>query len=228
MTPSTPACYNHMVNNIRKIILQIIIMAAVFLAAAGAMAGLLTLSAMIPRERIHENSLRSAEYLCSGEQFATVIEDVEASRLERLTDSMGIYSLKGYVCPAFIIISRTPEANATLFKKIYDAMPVESGDVEPMMNILSWMLFSSVDGVSMIVSVVIPRTKHRPDCYFKQGDDQIMVSPGALDMAGLIVTPREKDFRRMTSQLATDIIKECAYTLDDELEVILAAKGGVK
>lgn len=155
-------------------------------------------------------------------------EYVEASRLERLTDSMGIYSLKGYVCPAFIIISRTPEANATLFKKIYDAMPVGAGDVEPMMNILSWMLFSSVDGVSMIVSVVIPRTKHRPDCYFKQGDDQIMVSPGALDMAGLIVTPREKDFRRMTSQLATDIIKECAYTLDDELEVILAAKGGVK
>ena len=68
--------------------MQIIIMAAVFLAAAGAMAGLLTLSALIPMERIHENSLRSAEYLCSGEQFATVIEDVEASRLDRYADSI--------------------------------------------------------------------------------------------------------------------------------------------
>ena len=55
-----------------------------------------------------------------------------------------------------------------------------------------------------------------------------MVSPGALDMAGLIVTPREQDFRKMTPQLAADIIRECAYTADNELETILFAKGGVK
>lgn len=155
-------------------------------------------------------------------------EYIEASHLESLSDSMGIYSLKGYLCPGFIIISRTPEANAVLFQKIYDAMPVAEGDVEPMMNILSWMQRGSVDGLPNIVSVVIPRLKHRPDCYFKAGDEQIMVSPGALDMAGLIVTPREQDFRKMTPQLAADIIRECAYTADNELETILFAKGGVK
>ena len=155
-------------------------------------------------------------------------EYIEANHLESFTDSLGIYSLKGYVCPAFIIISRTAEANAALFRKIYDAMPSSEDGTEPMMNILSWMLPDNVDNQPNIVSIVIPRSKHRPDCYFKQGDEQIIVSPGALDMAGLIITPREQDYRKLTPKRAAEIIQECAYTLDNEQEIILLVKGGVK
>jgi len=155
-------------------------------------------------------------------------EYIEASHLESLSDSLGIYSLKGYVCPGFIIISRTPEANTAMFHKLYDAMPVGEGDTEPMMNILSWMMSSSVNNQPNIVSIIIPRTKHRPDCYFEEGGSRIMVSPGALDMGGLIITPREEDYRKMTPQLAADILTECGHTLDSELEIILKIKGGVK
>ena len=36
----------------------------------------------------------------------------------------------------------------------------------------------------------------RPACYSATGDQQLLVSPGALDMAGLIVTPRKEDFEK--------------------------------
>ncbi len=57
--------------------------------------------------------------------------------------------------------------------------------------------------------VVFPRTKHRPQCYGATDQAQLMVSPGALDMMGLIITPRSEDFNKITAEQARDIIKEC-------------------
>ena len=71
------------------------------------------------------------------------------------------------------------------------------------MNVLTWK--EDVE----FVSIVIPRTKHRPDCYEAEGEMQMMISPGALDMAGLIIVPRTEDFNRITSEQAECIIKEC-------------------
>lgn len=51
--------------------------------------------------------------------------------------------------------------------------------------------------------VVFPRSKHRPDCY-----DRLMVSPGALDMAGLLILPRREDFDSITTAQAYDILRE--------------------
>lgn len=53
---------------------------------------------------------------------------------------------------------------------------------------------------------IIPRTKHRPACYH---DGTCMVSPGALDMAGLIITAREEDFRTITEEQICEILDEC-------------------
>ena len=59
------------------------------------------------------------------------------------------------------------------------------------------------------VNLVIPRTKHRPACYDAQGDAHMLVSPGALDMSGLMIIPRAEDFNRLTADLTERIIKEC-------------------
>ena len=83
-------------------------------------------------------------------------------------------------------------------------MTVEKGDTEPMMNIVCWR--TGYD----YLTVVFPRRKHRPDCYGAEGESRMMVSPGALDMAGLIITPRKDDFERITPELAEGIIKEVA------------------
>lgn len=88
------------------------------------------------------------------------------------------------------------------FRQIYDSLPIPDGQTEPMMNVIAWK-----EGEEF-VCIVIPRSKHRPDCYNAEGEEKLLVSPGALDMAGLIITPREEDFHKIHAELAINIIKE--------------------
>lgn len=52
------------------------------------MPALLVLSAMIPKEYIRDNMLRSAEYLYESELFGDVIEGIDGSRIDRYADSI--------------------------------------------------------------------------------------------------------------------------------------------
>ena len=45
----------------------------------------------------------------------------------------------------------------------------------------------------------------------------MLISPGALDMGGLIITPREEDFRRLTAEQAAGILREVTLT-EEELQ----------
>jgi hypothetical protein len=45
---------------------------------------------------------------------------------------------------------------------------------------------------------IFPRSKHRPESFFRTGEDQRMISPAALDLAGIVVAPRRVDFDRLT------------------------------
>ena len=153
-------------------------------------------------------------------------EYLEAVKMYLVADSTGVFSLRGYLCPGVVIITRTPHANKLLFEKIYQALPVQEGHYEPMMNIVAWSEKGTADDYTRIVSVILPRAKHRPDGYFLTGKEQVMVSPGALDMGGMIITPRKEDFKRMNEKLAKSIIQECAMSLDNEFDMIMKFKGG--
>lgn len=110
---------------------------------------------------------------------------------------------------AFVIKSKAQETEMTLFKQLYDAMPVREGEKEPRMNIVAWR-----DGSEDVI-VVLPRDNHRPACYFEEGDRRMVISPGALDMAGLIITPREEDFNRMSEDKLISILKEVSIKEKD-------------
>ena len=123
-----------------------------------------------------------------------------------------IGSINGYLCPAFVIKTHSQKTDSLFFKKLYKALPQDNGQTEPMMNIVAWK-----ENHEHIV-VVIPRKKHRPDAYFAEDDSQRIVSPGALDMAGLIVTPRKDDFDVIDAHEAEQIIGEVGLdrqTADD-------------
>ena len=111
-----------------------------------------------------------------------------------------------YTVPIFIIECHKPDDGVALFRKLYAAMPIRDGETEPMMNIVAWYSGES------FVSVVIPRRKHRPDCYYAKGESQMLISPGALDMAGLVVMPRENDFVKAQPHKIIAAIKECGIT----------------
>jgi hypothetical protein len=56
--------------------------------------------------------------------------------------------------------------------------------------------------------VIFPRRKHRPDAFFKEGEDRIVVSPAVIEMGGILVTPLEKDFERLDGPIVESIYKE--------------------
>ena len=131
-----------------------------------------------------------------------------------LNDDENISLIDEYPCPALLIRSHTPYGDEQLFLRLYEALPMQNDDAEPMMNIVSWRCDDEY------LSVVFPRGKHRPDCYYAQGNDQYIISPGALDMAGLIITPRQEDFERLTSEKALSILNEVSLPKEQLQQVI--------
>ena len=96
-----------------------------------------------------------------------------------------------------------PNALEEVAKGLLNALRrVLSLDEEPMMNVAGfheggkWRL------------VIFPRRKHRPDAFFMEEDARIVVSPGLIDMGGVLITPLEKDFERLNAAAVEGIYGE--------------------
>ena len=121
-------------------------------------------------------------------------------------DDASLSVIDDSLCAALLLRSKSRKAAERLFARLYDAMP--AADEEPMMNIVAWHQDDE------LFIVVFPRAKHRPDCYYAEGEQQLLVSPGAIDMGGLLITPRREDFDRITPERAVDILKECSLSAE--------------
>ena len=142
------------------------------------------------------------------------------TKLVSLNDDEDISLIDDYPCAALLIRSRSQYGDEQLFRRLYEALPAT--EPEPMMNIVAWR--SNDD----FLSVVFPRTKHRPDCYYKEGNEQFVISPGALDMAGIIITPRQEDYERLTPEMALGILNEISLKGEALQQLIdtLKSQGG--
>ena len=113
-----------------------------------------------------------------------------------------------YTCPLFAFESNKPSIDFDLRWEIKHFAKVKNEN-EPKFNIFAWR-----ENGRLIV-LLIPRSKHRPDCFFAEGDDQLLVSPGALDMAGILVTARPEDFEKMNAEKAAEIIREVGLPFEE-------------
>jgi ribosomal protein S18 acetylase RimI-like enzyme len=75
-------------------------------------------------------------------------------------------------------------------------------DEEPMINIAGFYK------ERRCCLVIFPRRKHRPDVFSRKGDARVVVSPGVIDMGGLLITPMEKDFERLDAASVESIFGE--------------------
>jgi hypothetical protein len=94
---------------------------------------------------------------------------------------------------------------------------------EPMLNLCGFCR------EARLFLVVFPRRKHRPDAFFKPGDDRIVVSPAVLEMGGVLVTPMERDFARLNGPLVEAIFAEVsleAAHVKNALEAMQLASEG--
>ena len=136
-----------------------------------------------------------------NEIFKSAIEDDIAGI--QSGDVCKAYSVNGFACPIKVFTSLSGNIDTALFFNYLDSLPVHEGEPEPRYNMFAWR-----DDEGRFICAYFPREAHRPSCYFAEGKEQILVSPGALDMAGLIVTPREEDFRKINEADITRIYKE--------------------
>ena len=118
-----------------------------------------------------------------------------------------IYKMKGYLVPFFMITAKNVSHSVELFDRLLAALPVVADELEPRMNVISY--YAPEGGY---VTIVLPRAEHRPSCYYAEGASQRLVSPGTLDMAGLMVTPRECDFETITPDEAAALLCEVAIS----------------
>ena len=65
--------------------------------------------------------------------------------------------------------------------------------------------------VAMVHDLVIfiPRRKHRPDCFYATDNTHHLISPGTLDMCGLVIAPDKADFEQLRPEETLALLREC-------------------
>lgn len=126
-----------------------------------------------------------------------------------------LFRLKNYLRNVLIIRSADRDALVRLFEMIYHRLPVKKDAAEPRLNILTWR-----DGNSWVVCLCL-RERHRPACYMAVGEANILISPGAVDMGGVLIAPLEKDFNKLTREDIRTIFKEVSLN-DEAMEKLVA------
>ncbi len=141
-----------------------------------------------------------------NDNWQLIAEDAEAN--EKL------YLKTDYPCPVFLLhIPYSDSEISPLFKLLYDSLPIVEGETEPRMNIICQSGF--IDNYVYI----IPRSKHRPDCYYAQGKEQLLVSPASLEMAGLFPIARPEDYDRMNERTIRRILAEVGITVQEAEQI---------
>lgn len=89
-----------------------------------------------------------------------------------------------------------------LFATVCTLLAELSAEEEPMLNALAWR------EAGIWTVVVFARRKHRPDCFFAEGESGLTVSPAAVDLGGVFILPLEKDMGKITPELIRGILHE--------------------
>lgn len=71
----------------------------------------------------------------------------------------------------------------------------------------------------MLRAIIVPRRRHRPSCYAATDAEQFIISPGAIDMTGLMIVPRKEDFDRIDAAKVREIYSEVAFADKLPLEI---------
>lgn len=91
-----------------------------------------------------------------------------------------------------------------------------TGEVEPLINLVA------ISRGGRTIVFLIPRAKHRPDCYFAEGDARISISPAAIEMMGVLVAADPESFERTDDKKAFEIYREACFG-EEELIALLGA-----
>ncbi|MDR3653894.1 MAG: DUF4922 domain-containing protein [Paludibacter sp.] len=142
--------------------------------------------------------------------FLPLVNDykrLKATQAEVLVESatFQLSKLNNYLRTVYCIESINIEAAVDAFEKLYSFFQTDDG-VEPMMNIVctfendKWFTY------------VIPRKVFRPWQYTAEGNLQLLVSPATVEMGGILITPIQSHFDRITKDDVVSIFEQVSNT----------------
>jgi ribosomal protein S18 acetylase RimI-like enzyme len=149
-------------------------------------------------EHLHFQAARSGRMLIEKE-----IREGKRLALVKEMDDVLFYRVNNLGREAILLEGSDPMAVEHVFKGFLNGLQnVLLLNEEPMINIVGFY-----EGRKWRL-IVFPRRKHRPDAFFKEGNDRVVVSPGAIDMGGLVITPVERDFECLDAAAVKIIYRE--------------------
>jgi hypothetical protein len=149
-------------------------------------------------DHIHFQAVRKGQLPLESE-YQKIEKKVFFSMVE--DSNVKVSTLQDYGRHCTLIQSSGKEIVSFLFQQIYALLQsLSNTGEEPMMNVFTsyenglWNLF------------IFPRKVHRPSQFFAEGEDYKMISPGAIDMAGVFVLPRKEDFESVSKEIILDVL----------------------
>jgi ribosomal protein S18 acetylase RimI-like enzyme len=145
----------------------------------------------------------------------------EERRLALITqiDGVRLYRVRDLGREAIILQGDDPTAIEGALRSYLNALEkILLLSEEPMMNIAGFY------GEGKWRLVIFPRRKHRPNVFFREGEARVVVSPGVIDMGGVLVTPVKKDFDRLDATAVESIYKEVSLegkTVEKAIDAML-------
>ncbi len=128
--------------------------------------------------------------------------------LMKQMDDVLLYRVKDLGREVLILEGEDPMAVGRLFMVFLGALKkLLLIDEEPMINVAGFYENSRWKERKWYL-LIFPRQKHRPGLFFREGDARVVVSPGVIDMGGLVITPVEKDFERLNGAAVESIYRE--------------------
>lgn len=125
-----------------------------------------------------------------------------------------LYAFTECLPSAFMLESTDMSEAVDIFHRLCAQMETKEGEDGPRMNVVCW-----VDG-NFWCTIIYPRAVSRPACFFAEGEANILISPAAVEMAGLFVVPLEKDFLKVTAADLAAILKEVSITEEEQKTII--------
>jgi len=119
------------------------------------------------------------------------------------SDTLKVCYCPNYLRSAILLEAVNPQSIVEAFQLYYNLQAaVQPTHIEPMFNLIA----RYQSGVHSLV--IFPRKVHRPSYYFETGEQQILLSPGAVDMGGLLVVSRKEDLSRITLDVVRSMFDE--------------------
>jgi len=148
-------------------------------------------------------------------EYDTIKQSLGEKLFEK--ENLTVYSVTGYL-RNFVALESTDkqalksafDVFLSLFAKMTDAAH------EPMVNIIStYKIGNGAESTrGKWIVVIFPRAAHRPSHYYAEGERNILISPAAVDLGGVFITPLRKDFEKITKKDIVDILREVTLPLE--------------